>query len=66
MPEDRFTETPFKPYVIAIGQLTLAWNDLHEKLARCSDFSWTIKKKMMLLLMTHWQHRKTGMSGTLG
>jgi hypothetical protein len=34
MPRNRFTETPFKPYyVIAIGQLTLAWNDLHEKLA---------------------------------
>jgi len=33
MPRNRFTGTPFKPYVIAIGQLTLAWNDLHEKLA---------------------------------
>ena len=23
----------YKPYVIAIGQLTLAWNELHESLA---------------------------------
>ena len=28
----RFTEKQMLPYVIAIGQLTLAWNDLHEKL----------------------------------
>jgi hypothetical protein len=29
----RFTEKDFRPYVIALGQLTLAWNDLHERLA---------------------------------
>jgi len=29
---DRFTEKIFKPYVSAIGELALAWNDLHEKL----------------------------------
>lgn len=29
---DRFTEKIFKPYVTAIGELALAWNDLHEKL----------------------------------
>jgi hypothetical protein len=29
---DRFTERDYQPYVIAIGQLALAWNDLHEKL----------------------------------
>lgn len=29
----RFNEPHFKPYVIAIGQLILAWNDLHERLA---------------------------------
>jgi hypothetical protein len=28
-----FTENEFEPYVIAIGQLLLAWNDLHERLA---------------------------------
>jgi hypothetical protein len=28
----RFTERGFRPYVLAIGQLALAWNDLHEKL----------------------------------
>ena len=28
----RFTEKGFLPYVTAIGQLALAWNDLHEKL----------------------------------
>src|SRR5208282_17649 len=29
---DRFTDKIFKPYVSAIGELALAWNDLHEKL----------------------------------
>jgi hypothetical protein len=29
----RFTEAYFEPYVKAIGQLLLAWNDLHERLA---------------------------------
>jgi hypothetical protein len=29
----RFTEPHFEPYVKAIGQLLLAWNDLHERLA---------------------------------
>jgi hypothetical protein len=29
----RFTESPFEPYAKAIGQLQLAWNDLHERLA---------------------------------
>jgi hypothetical protein len=29
----RFTESVFQPYTLAIGQLNLAWNDLHEKLA---------------------------------
>lgn len=29
---DRFTERGYQPYVQAIGQLVLAWNDLHEKL----------------------------------
>lgn len=28
----RFSETQFAPYVRAIGQLLLAWNDLHERL----------------------------------
>ena len=28
----RFTDKIFEPYVMAIGQLALAWNDLHEKL----------------------------------
>jgi hypothetical protein len=28
----RFTEAHFQPYVKAIGQLLLAWNDLHERL----------------------------------
>lgn len=28
----RFTERSYKPYVLGIGQLALAWNDLHEKL----------------------------------
>jgi len=30
---DRFTERRFRPYVLAIGQVALAWNDLHEELA---------------------------------
>lgn len=30
----RFTERGYKPYVSAIGQFVLAWNDLHEKLGR--------------------------------
>lgn len=30
---DRFTEKKYLPYVTAIGQLALAWNDLHERLA---------------------------------
>jgi hypothetical protein len=30
---DRFTEPEFRPYVTAIGQAALAWNDLHERLA---------------------------------
>jgi hypothetical protein len=29
----RFTEPVFEPYVKAIGQLLLAWNDLHENLS---------------------------------
>jgi hypothetical protein len=29
----RFTESHFEPYAKAIGQLLLAWNDLHERLA---------------------------------
>ena len=29
----KFTEKEFQPYVKAIGQLLLAWNDLHERLA---------------------------------
>jgi hypothetical protein len=29
----RFTEKQFQPYVKAIGQLLLAWNDLHERLS---------------------------------
>lgn len=29
---ERFTDRIFKPYVTAIGELALAWNDLHEKL----------------------------------
>lgn len=29
----RFTEPEFQPYVAAIGQASLAWNDLHEMLA---------------------------------
>jgi hypothetical protein len=29
----RFTERAYRPYVIAIGQLALAWSDLHERLA---------------------------------
>ncbi len=29
----RFSEPPFDPYTKAIGQLLLAWNDLHERLA---------------------------------
>jgi hypothetical protein len=29
----RFTEKPYQPYVTAIGQLLLAWSDLHERLA---------------------------------
>jgi len=29
---DRFTEAVYKPHVVAIGQLALSWNDLHEKL----------------------------------
>jgi hypothetical protein len=29
----RYTERALKPYVSAIGQLSLAWNDLHEQLA---------------------------------
>jgi hypothetical protein len=29
---DQFTARIFKPYVIAIGELALAWNDLHETL----------------------------------
>jgi hypothetical protein len=28
----RFTERRFRPYTIAIGEATLAWNDLHENL----------------------------------
>lgn len=28
-----YTNTAFRPYVTALGQLTLAWNDLHETLA---------------------------------
>ncbi|MFD1191576.1 hypothetical protein [Phenylobacterium conjunctum] len=30
----RFTEPPFRAYALAIGQTTLAWNDLHEHLGR--------------------------------
>lgn len=30
----RFTEKPLRPYVAAIGQTALAWNDLHEHLGR--------------------------------
>lgn len=30
----RFTEGPFRPYALAIGQAALAWNDLHEHLGR--------------------------------
>jgi hypothetical protein len=30
---ENFKETAFEPYALAIGQLTLAWNDLHERLA---------------------------------
>jgi hypothetical protein len=37
--QSRFTEKMFRPYVIAIGELALAWNDLHEKLA---SLFWTI------------------------
>jgi hypothetical protein len=29
----RFTETVFQPYATAVGQLLLAWNDLHERLS---------------------------------
>jgi hypothetical protein len=29
----KFTEPQFRPYVLAIGQFLLAWNDLHERLA---------------------------------
>jgi hypothetical protein len=29
----RFNEPHFKPYAVAIGELILAWNDLHERLA---------------------------------
>lgn len=33
---ERYTSAEFKPYVAAIGQVALAWNDLHESL--CSLF----------------------------
>jgi hypothetical protein len=29
--DSRFTERSYRPYVLGIGQLALAWNDLHEK-----------------------------------
>jgi hypothetical protein len=29
----RFSEPHFRPYAVAIGELILAWNDLHERLA---------------------------------
>ena len=32
-PSLHFTHKSFRPYVIALGQLALAWNDLHETLA---------------------------------
>jgi hypothetical protein len=32
-PSVPYTHKAFRPYVIALGQLTLAWNDLHETLA---------------------------------
>jgi hypothetical protein len=34
---ERYTSAEFKPYVAAIGQIALAWNDLHETL--CSLFA---------------------------
>jgi hypothetical protein len=37
----RFTAPEFKPYALALGQLTLAWNDLHEALA---SLYWTTKE----------------------
>lgn len=30
----RFTEDRFQPYALAVGQATLAWNDLHEHMGR--------------------------------
>jgi hypothetical protein len=33
---DRYTSAAYRPYVTAIGQIALAWNDLHETL--CSLF----------------------------
>lgn len=30
----RFTEERFQPYALAMGQATLAWNDLHEHMGR--------------------------------
>src|ERR1043165_149813 len=30
----RFNEREFRPYVISIGQIALAWNDLNESLTR--------------------------------
>jgi hypothetical protein len=32
----RFTETVFQSYLRSIGQLLLAWNDLHERLSMLS------------------------------
>jgi hypothetical protein len=37
--QQRFTERGFRPYVISIGQLALAWNSFHDQLA---SLFWTI------------------------
>lgn len=55
-----FAETTFRPYVMAIGQTALAWNDLHEWLGRL--FSPFVKGPDRMNGFAIWQSQRVDRS----
>lgn len=52
----RFTERPFRAYALAIGQATLAWNDLHEHLGRL--YGIVLTRGVRTAQLKEWQHSR--------
>ncbi|MDO9217173.1 MAG: hypothetical protein Q7U14_07860, partial [Lacisediminimonas sp.] len=59
-PKPRFTEARFRPYVAAIGQASLAWNELHEHLGRL--FCYLVPAPSRNLPLALWQSQRVDRS----